>query len=333
MRCLPNQVPKYALIAFFLLALILAVRALYTAPDDAFNLAYFDSSAVPDTSDIHSWWLYWIEEPIWKLYAYVIGSVLGPEWALRTTIFIGAFAFLYSGSSLAHGGSRASALVLLAFLIDVSFATQMYYNQVRQGFALSVFMTVAAVGGGPILGAALASGIHSSFLVLLPCALATRITARSHLLFLAVLFALIMAVVLLKENLAFIDIGRRSEVYNFAGKLNWKFYLVGIPQYVLTIYLARKRFKDNGWQQWFQMTTMFVTASFGISIIYEGGSRLMYIASALVLILLAKNIRKKRVLIASAFWISILILDVAHQAFERNLFGDNWIDRWALILK
>jgi hypothetical protein len=330
MRSFPNQVPKYALIAFFLLALILAVRGLYTAPDDWSTLENFDSSTVIDTS---SWWLYWLEEPIWRLYTFVTGSVLGPERAMRLTIFISAFAFLYSGSRFARGGWRAPALVLLVFLIDLSFATQMYYNQVRQGFALSVFMSVAAIGGGPILSAALASGIHSSFLVLLPCALATRITARSRLLFLAVLFVLVMAVLLLQQYLPLIDLGRRSQAYDYTGKFNFKFYIVTIPQYVLTIYLARQRLKDAGWQQWFHMTIMFATATLGISIIYEGGGRLTYIASALVLILLVKNIREKRVLIASVFWISILIFDLGHQAFEPDLAGYSWFDRWALILQ
>jgi hypothetical protein len=330
LRSNSNQIPKFALIANFLLALILAARALNTAPDDWGNLAYFDPSVVEDTSN---WWLYWIEEPIWTFYALVTGTVFGPEWAMRMTIFISAFAFLYSGSRLARGGWRAPALVLLVFLIDLSFATQMYYNQVRQGFALSLFMAVAAIGGGPILGAALASGIHSSFLVVLPCALATRMTTRSSLLFLASLLLVVLAVHELHLNLPFMDFGRRSQTHDYADKLNLNFYIMAIPQYALTIFLARQSIKDDSSQRWFHMTVMFVIAAFGISFIYEAGARLMYIANALVLILLAKNIRKERVLIGSVFWISILVFQLALDAFRPNIAGDNWFERWALILQ
>lgn len=316
-------------IVFVALALVLASRALYTAPDDVNYIAYFEGTYW--TQLTNSWWIYPVEEPLWSLYATSVGNVFGPESALRATIFLSALGFLYASNRLSRG---AWLLVVLLFVVDEVLATQMYYNQIRQGVALSVFLLVAVLGGGLLWAALVATVVHSSFFVLLVSVLAALLVRKDYLIFLFILPATLVGVLLAQSFLDDFDLGRRAATYEFAGALNMNYYVVALLQYGLTLSLVRPASgNDDSEQIWYRVTVIFTILALSITMIHEAGARLMYISNALVLILLGQNLWRWRAVLATLFWIVALVFHQLNAAFKLS-FGDEdtGIGRWWLIL-
>ncbi len=325
-----KELPILSYFFFLAIAFILANREL-NATDDLNYMAYFEETYL---KQFDNFWLYFIEEPLWRLYSSLMGNILNAEDLLRITIFISTIAFLYSGSKLGHG---AWVLIFFAFLVDGSLATQMYYNQIRQGVALSIFMLTIVLGGGPILGAITAAAIHSSFLVVLPCIIISILIIRKKFILFATTVFIILLIILTMQlnNIDFlygIDLGRRSEMYEFTGVLNVKFYLVALIQYGVTLYLARPRPEEDDFSYWwFCMTFIFTIVTFGVTLFHEAGGRLMYFATCFMAITLAQNIKKKRIFIASIFWFSIEISVQLYTDFKMDINSDTWLGRWVLI--
>ena len=315
-------------IVFLVLALVLASRALYTAPDDINYIAYFEGTYW--TQLANSWWTYFVEEPLWSLYATSAGSVFGPEGALRATIFLGVLGFLYASSRLSRG---AWLLVVLLFVVDEVLATQMYYNQVRQGVALSVFLLVAVFGGGLLWAALVATVVHSSFFVLLASVLAAHLVRKDYLVFLFVLPATFVGAVLVQSFLGDFDLGRRAATYEFAGALNMNYYIVALLQYGLTLFLVRAASGNDSEQLWYRVTVIFTILALAITVIHEAGARLMYISNALVLILLGQNLWRRPAVLGTLLWITALLFHQLNAAFKSGFDDeDTGLGRWWLIL-
>ena len=312
---------------FGVLCLILAVRPIGVAEDDYSYLNYFEYGAASPESYRDS--LFWIEEPLWRLYVGVTGRLMGPENALRFLIFLSSSLFLYSSRKIA---GRGTPWILLNFIIAVPLGMQMYFNQLRQGFALSLFLAFTAFFGRPWIGAILASLIHSSFLVVLGCLgvmwLCQRFSLKYWVGLLIVAFGL-LSVFELREYWLHLA-GRRTDAYVAERVMNVNYYIFTILQFSVT--LALTWYKRDEWRVrfWFFCASVF-TANTALTLVHEAGGRIYNYAIAFVTIYLASCSNREGGRFALIWWTgSIGLLNIL------ALFSDDLIsrvaDRWMLVL-
>lgn len=313
-------------IIFVGISLILAGRTLYTAPDDENYIAYFEGANFTILTNALS---YSLEEILWSAYASFMGGIFGAETALRITIFFSSLTFLVASGKLARG---AWLLIFFAFVIDAMLATQMYYNQIRQGLALSIFLMMIAGGLRPFLGAVVASAIHTSFIFVIPCVIAAAVAKRSNIRLVAILLAVVLGVYYLNSLMGDIDLGRRSATYELEGKLNVFFYAFAFLQYGLIFFLLKQKNSDDQQEFWFRFSLIFVTFAICLSFIHEAAARLMYIANALVVILLGLNLKRERAKIGAVVWFLLLLVILINEGRKGGFGPDTWFGRWALIL-
>lgn len=141
-----------------LLAAVLALRPMYVALDDYSYIDYFSHSFQYIEFSVR----FFMDEPLWLFYSASIGEVLGPENALRLTLFLSVWFFFAAFSNIKN---KNLIFLIFFFVICQEMAVQLYFNQIRQGVALSIFLFVALRFGRPIFAALLATTIHTSFLV------------------------------------------------------------------------------------------------------------------------------------------------------------------------
>lgn len=316
-------------VLFFVgISLVLAGRTLYTAPDDRSYIAYFEGAP----SNIHthlSYLFYILEEPLWSSYTSFMGDIFGAKAALRITIFISSLIFLVASSRLAPG---AWIFILFAFVMDSTFATQMYYNQIRQGFALSIFLMMIAGGLSPFLGAVVAATIHSAFITVIPCTIAAVVAKKSNIILIAILLTIVMGCYYLRNLIGDINIGRRMTIYDLKGKSNILFYALVIVQYGLIFFLLKNKHSDDRQELWYRFALIFFVSAICLSIIHEAGGRLMYIANALVMILIGLNLKRSRARLGAVAWLLFLFVIVINEGTKGSFGPGTWVGRWVLIL-
>ena len=322
-----RQTTWLAVVLFVGISQILAGRTLYTAPDDKFYIAYFEGANVRILTD---WWYYVLEESLWSLYAPFMGGCFGAEASLRITIFFSSIMFLVASYKLTRG---VWIFILFVFVLDSNLATQMYYNQIRQGFALSVFLMMIAVGLGPFLGAVVASTIHTSFILAIPCAIVAVMVKRSNIRLVVILSVVVLSIFYLNSIMGGINFGRRSEIYNLEGKLNVFFYAFVVLQYGLIFFLLKNKFSDDQQNFWFRFSLIFTTVAICLSLIHEAGGRLMYISNALVAILIGLNLKRERAKIGAIVWLLLLLVILINEGRKLDFDQDTWFGRWVLILR
>jgi len=312
-----------ALFFFIGISLILAVRVLYTAWDDSNYIAYF---AHGSPAVFTYWWDYFLSEPLWSLYTSLMGSIFDPINAFRITIFLSSFMFLIASKKLTRG---AWVFVFLAFVFDHFLSTQMYFNQIRQGFALSVFLMMLAQGMSPLLGAVAASLIHTSFISVIPCVIFAGIK-RINLGWLAVGTAI--GVYFLKGIIGDIDFGRRNG-YMLGTTLNIFYYLYNIFPYFITLYLLKDSNSEQDEQQvfWFRFTFLYVILAFLLTFVHQAASRLNYFQGAFLMILIGLNIKGRRGKICAIMWLILLVITLVLEGSKVGI-EDSWYGRWGLIL-
>lgn len=316
------------------ISLVLAGRTFYTSPDDASYIAYFEGERFDIFTHL-SYWFYLLEEPLWSSYAAFMGGIFGAETALRITIFLSSLMFLVASNRLALSSKLAQGawiFILLAFMLDATLATQMYYNQIRQGFAVSVFLMMVAGGLSPFLGAVVASTIHTSFIIVIPCTIAAVVVKRSNIRLVAVLFAIVLVAYFISNLLGDIDIGRRTTAYETEGKVNILFYALVILQYGLAFYLLKNKKSDHQQEFWYRFSLIFFVVAMGLSLIHEAGGRLFYIANTLVMILIASNLKRSQARIGAVAWLLFLFIIVINESRKGSFGPDTWFGRWWLIL-
>ena len=319
-----RRAPWLSVVFFAGISLVLAGRTLYTAPDDENYIARFEGT---NFTFLGGWWSYVLEEPLWASYAPIMGGIFGSEPAMRITIFFSAFIFLIGSGKLTRG---AWMFVLLVFILDDVFATQMYYNQIRQGFALSIFFGMVALGLSPFLGAVMASAIHTSFLFVIPCAIAAHIVKRSNIRLIAVLLTAIASVYYINTLIDTIDFGRRN--YELTGKLNIFFYVLITLKYGSIFAILKYKFPDEQEDFWFRFSLIFTILALCLTLIHEAMGRLMYLADALVTILIGLHLKRNRTKIGALVWM-LFLLAISINEGRRSGFGpDSWFGRWVLIL-
>ncbi len=128
-----------------------------------------------------------------------------------------------------------------------------------------------------------------------------------------------------------VDLGRRS-TYAFESSVNRTFFIVAIPQYVLTMLLAQPDEDDALAKRWYDLTVALLAATFAASMLHEAGPRLFYVCDALVLIVLAQNIRRPRVQLAAAMWFGIVVIGVFIEGRKVGFNEESWLGRWITIL-
>jgi hypothetical protein len=327
------KLTRWSWLVFAVVAFVVASRKLYIAPDDANYIVYFGGSSTDGGEGI---WLRVLDEPLWKAYAAAAGGYLGAEIAFRVTLALGVLGFLYGGASLARGGWP---LVLMGFVVDPFLATQQYFNQIRQGLALSVFLTVAWIGRrrprtAIWVGAGIAALIHSSFLFVLLCAVAALSLRRRALgISLAVLgsLAALLVLDLTGWGIDTVDLGRRS-YYSFESSVNPTFFFVVVPQYVVILLLSKPAVDDISGSRWYDLTVALFAVTIAASIAFEAGPRLLYLCSAFMLIILGNGIQKPRVKMVTVMWFATLLLGAFLEGRKLGFNEDSWIGRWSAIL-
>lgn len=311
------------------IALLLASRNLYVALDDNNYIVYFSIDDAFSGLSGH-WWNYLLDEPLWRLYCMLLGKTFGPEGALRVTIFFSTLMFLVASGKLTRG---AWVLVFFAFVIDDNLATQMYFNQIRQGFALSIFLIIIAIGFSSLWGAAVAALVHSSFLPVIPCLLMAMCVRKFNVHWIiAVMVTFIGAYVLfsLSPN---IDLGRRSE-YELASHLTLTNYIVSGFQYaaVLTFFFRNRDSYDNKQQVWIYLSLIYFIFVTCLSLFHEVAGRLMNFENVFIMILLGLTFKRAQVKVVALLWLLLILAIQIKESQKINNLNNSTFDRWALIL-
>jgi hypothetical protein len=299
-----NRYKNYLYFFFaVILASILAMRSYGIAPDDYTNSDNFNRLYQATNPSIV---YFLLEEPLWNLYTIFLGSLVNTELAVRITIFISTLVFLISMKRIVIG---SWIFLMLAFILDSSLATQMYFNQIRQGLALSLFLFLTAYFNKSLVAAILSSLIHSA-LILVSIALAILRFSFKNKYVLGIygsLAALTLAYIY--PQLTDIYYGRRTDNYFFEGILNWNYYIVNIPKYVFGYLLINTvALKDEG-IKWREMVFIYTLLALIVTMIFSAGGRLMYFSSVFVVIGICHiPTTINRSFIAKSLWISILVL-------------------------
>jgi hypothetical protein len=311
-------------VAFIIVSLVLGLRSLHITPDDESYLAYFEAVKFPIIFDNLLFIL--IEEPLWSLYTSWLGSVIGAENALRLTIFASSLMFLIASTRLTRG---AWLFLLLIFILDSNLATQMYYNQIRQGVALSVFLFLIAYKIDIRLAAGFAGTLHSSFLIVFLAAVVARVVRVRGMIFFSILYVIV--VYYLKARIGDLDLGRRTEMYDIKGNLNVFYYLSIFVQYAIALFLTRPKRHDKYASSWYQFTLLFLAVTVPLTFLHEAAGRLMYLASAFAGMSIGMNLHQKKARIGAVIWIFILIFIIVNEGRKLGFNEDTWLGRWILI--
>jgi len=312
--------------AFIFLSFVLASRTLYTSPDDIHYIMYFSSEEVSLFANI---WAYVLEEPLWLHYSTFMGHLFGPELALRITIFISSLLFLVACNKLTKGSWK---FILLVFIIDYSLATLLYFIQIRTGLALSLFLIMAAFGASPIIAAIIVSSIHTSFLVVIPFTILAYCTKRSKYILIISLLAIIIAVFYLKDFMAIINLGRRTQIYEMVKTTNTFFYVYSLLQFSIVALVYKRLKKDARLLYWFHLSLLFFTCAICMTFLHEAAIRLLFISNTIIFIILGANINTKLGKIGCTCWIVLLLFVIVNQLINGDFSADSWITRWGMIL-
>lgn len=270
-------------LAFLAIAILVGTRPLGLVPDDFTNLAYFQNSdwfQFLDKLEVEGFsWI--LEESFWQLLVYVLSLFIDPEFAFRLMMFSSILMY-----SWAFRKAPASALlfVLFSFIVFPSMLGQLYFNQVRQGLAISIFLVFLSLGDwGYFVGAAVAGLVHTSQLTLLPIYVkSTKQFAISVAVVLVV--GVFLAAGMLEFFLGNLELGRRGSQYAFESPLNLRYALSAVPLYfgiLGFVWYEHARLKQPPEPILFRVS-IFCFVCFIIAYGSEAGGRLFYLLDAMV---------------------------------------------------
>lgn len=112
---------------------------------------------------------FFFNEPVWFLYAFVVGSTFGAEFFVASTVFINSFILFVSLSLLVSRYRPGWISIIIALILVAS--PELLKNQLvhlRQGFALSIYLMwlVLSSKNVSIKASIFCSLVHSSFFFL-----------------------------------------------------------------------------------------------------------------------------------------------------------------------
>jgi hypothetical protein len=327
-----DKIGRYvSFIAFFIVSYLLAKRNIYAALDDESYISHFSGYIFSSNEGI----LFFIEEPLWKFYALSLGEFLGAEYALRLTIFLSSFSFLWYTYRFCK---RGSLYILLIFIFSFQLSTQLYFNQIRQGFALSIFIFGLSRGKNfGFIFSIISSLIHSSFIFVSFVYLYSLLSEKNRnwrfvFLISLLLFYIILSKIIPNWNNNFEILGRRASVYDFEQKLNFNFFLLFVPNYILILYISYKNiFNDIGRFFWH-----FSLAFSGFVILFTfffDAGRLLYFFYIFFPILLINSFQNSLIRMIEIYWLLFNIIFNLYQYYkEYPIVNDTLYGRWLLIL-
>lgn len=325
-----------AVSVFLLISMVLCSRNLHIALDDENYIAYFTGAhQIAGSLEYRSVWLELLDEPIWKNYTAWSGSLLDPWTAERITIFISAFFFLYAFR--VHSGGNFIIISTL-FIFDPILATQMYFNQLRQGLAFSIFFALLSIANFKdrrwmwLLSSFIAFLIHSSFIVFFISILISILIPKNPWIIAATAIGLVIACLLFEYILSSIDFGRREGRYGNEGALNINYYITALMGYGATLFfLVRSTFIRQNQFYLYVMIFLFSLA-IGLSLIHEAAARLMYFADGMMTLLVVGSTKTNNGKLALCTWVGFIGLSTLFVLLKPDIYDDNMFSRWDLIL-
>lgn len=319
-------------ILFLLISLLLASRSLHVAPDDSSYLDHFSG----DIYVGNGWLEYIIEEPLWAIYTIGLGNFFGPEWALRLTIFLSCFIFLNSSFKLM--GDRSLLFLILIFVFSSQLATQLYFNQIRQGVALTIFIFGFSYGFKKgIIASLIASMVHTSLLIVFAGMFIVRQTKKNKVWKLFFAVALLFCVFIPP---GFLDVrqyyeliaGRRFGVHSLEQALNLNFFILWPPVYYGALLVMKKFMVSNEDRLFWRFNIVFVTSVLGLSFFFEAAGRVLYFVYIFIPIVIARGFPRLIPTYLAGFWVLIIVAYNTYEYFKEPEVVNSLFGRWGLIL-
>jgi hypothetical protein len=119
---------------FLGISYLMASRDLGVSKDDFAYLNHFMGERNTFEYGNLSWFL---SDPLWSAYTSNIGFWLGEEIGYRITIFLSTFLYLF----FAFKFTRSFTFTLSLFFLTFELIAQLFFNQIRQGFAISILLS------------------------------------------------------------------------------------------------------------------------------------------------------------------------------------------------
>ena len=318
--CPPNYM-GYFMVA--LLATLLALRPMYAALDDYNYINYFSYSFQYSEFSVR----FFMDEPLWLLYSVNLGKVLGSENALRMTLFLSVWLFFAAFSNIKN---KNFISLIIFFVICQEMAVQLYFNQIRQGLALSLFLFVAVRFRMPIFAALLAATIHTSFLVVIAAQILVVLIKKRSWLYLAIFTVSVGVSIYIFSHLSIDDLGRRAYQYENAGKLNVFYYTYLAIQYFPVIFWMSRLRKQVLMDEHYLQAIVYMMLAITISLFSEAGGRLMYIVPVFWMWLILENFQSKHAKLALTWLLCTLLFSSLYGTTKVESY-DSWLGRWYLI--
>ena len=330
-----NKINVGAYISFVLIAIIMCSRALYIAPDDISYIQHFSGNYYSYQSG--SVWEFVIEEGLFHLYTKILLNILPPELSLRFTIFVSTLGFLIFSNKVS--GDRF-AYVIIIFIVSNAIGTQLYYNQIRQGLALTIFLLGNSKGFSynSIYYTIVAALLHTAFLpVMIIQLFVLTVFKYIHkykytLLIMSImifLFALFSGYDISTISEYF---GRRMYSYSFSSSFNVVYYVLLT---IITIFIftqIKVGAVDLCDRAFYYFTLLFSIFSITSSMVYTGAGRLMYFWFVFISLIISKhnNVSSRKKL--SIIWIAILLVLNLHEVLSGVPQETSWVGRWISII-
>jgi len=325
----PFKVNWSAFLCFFTVSAILSSRTLiYFDSVDLNNLIYFSGlSNVYDT-----FWTQLVEEPLWKYYAEFTGSLLTPELALRSTIFVSSFGLLYYANKI---GKEAWVFIFLIFIFTAGLSMNLYFTAIRQGAALTLFMVGLSRGFKPaIISSLLASLIHTSFVLIFLIIVMVWVSRNLNKWVISFIISLCIIVFVMIVSSFSMSIfaeymGRRADGYIFGKTLNINYYIIWIPVYFSVILLMKRYMVSVADILLWRFVLSFLSLCLLLTFYFEAAQRLLDMSFLFLPLVIARGFPDRIPKKIAIFWILYIVV-VSVYDFSKG--SSYFYPSWSLVL-
>lgn len=309
-----------------LIAYFMASRKIPVTYDDLNYLSYYSRLPEDQSHSILSWWL---NEPLWRYYAFLIGRLLEADFAYRLTIFLSVSGLFLSSITMKW---HARWIFVVLFFIIESNGSLLYSFAIRQGVALSVFLVLSRLKMGVTLPAIIASMFHSAFLFCIPPAAMADISHSSKIsgkyvlvLILTVVVISFAAVPVIQNAIVSIDLGRRSSYQDITSMTPLFF----VATFFINVIPMAMMFRINDKIS----TFMALNLTFSVIAIAANASfaRVILTYTALFTVFLLYRLGSKTSWVALAMWVALSFSSVIIADQSEMVSMDTWWGRWSLI--
>lgn len=310
---------------FALTTIFLVIRVIPISLDD---LQYVDSFLYSKISEFEfSPLTLLIEEPLWSAYCEFMSFMVSPEMSIRITILVSVVILALIPLIL---GARGLLFYWVWFAFHPHLAPEIAFNQIRQGFALAIFMGLFALSKRVVLPVIVGTLVHTSI-----ASLGILAISKRYLLAMAVPVALALLLTLFSSELSGL-LGRRAFYLEEPIELTINYYVVNATIIVFfgVLLFGYQRREDNAspyvafYWGWFYFSISVLV----ISVFLQFGPRLEYFSAYLLGLLLSMSDERKdnKILYARVF--ALLYLVLLDGRLEYTDEPNSPLHNWALIL-